>query len=268
MKTVDLEALPANGAIGASTEDDGTPVPADTPASDNNNDNDDEYDVDDVQLIEDWSEVVSAVTDATKEAVRRSPPFNPRKPSLFQSYWSEVFNDLSARVATNSSIPEFLTSPPTKIFRINLFDNPSPMCCPCSLPDVETNIIVRNPNGVNKTDFVQALAEYMYGEDLPKIYRESSDRFEGESEHMAALVYESDWMSGGRDRTAGEERVRKFVYDHYEDEVRTPKIWLYCCRSKDFHKLRADERGNLSLRPKPKVKESTSKPAKVKSSSK
>lgn len=193
--------------------------------------------------IERWHEVVDAVTSATKDAVSASPTYDKAKPEAFLMYWRQVFARLLDSVIADPKVPEQLTEPPSEEFHVNLFNEPDLMCCPCTHPDVEPNVVLKKDGGVTKGDLVKRLAEYLYGDPVPLVHvanqvygstdsdsgstmdvdesRPQEAQTEGAyDEHV--VIYTSDWMSAG-----GPQKERA-VYGY------PPRIWIYGCRLEEF----------------------------------
>lgn len=187
-----------------------------------NQDNSNESDLE-PEMIEKWLPTVDAVLDATRSAFPSGPQgtSGPEPDHQeFRHYWHGVFTQLADTIAADPAIPEQLASPPIKKFMVNLFDRPHPMCCPCSLPDVDPTITLENEIGVTKMDLVRGLRDYLYGEESPEINDEDGEAFTMDT----ALLYTFDWMSGGYDDDGN--RISYYF--------KQPKIFLYCCRFEDF----------------------------------
>lgn len=147
---------------------------------------------DEDSLIETWGEIVQKVTTTTETAILTTPIFDlstHNGQAAFQSHWRGVFSTLEESIASDDSIPQYLTSPPVKNFDINLFTEDHHLHCPCCLPGVPPNIALENETGVTKQDFIKGLAGYLYGSDdkFPVIY--SEDELEKYEDH---LVKEDD----------------------------------------------------------------------------
>lgn len=191
----------------------------------------DESDSDEPIILEKWPKLVNAIVAATREAFPSSPPFHPASPFEFQSYWHDTFSRLRDSVLSDPDIPEIVTSPPVKEFDINLFSQKHALGCPCCLPDIESQLIIRNEAGVTKGDFIKGLADYLYGQSLPTYFGEDESCVESE-----ALIYSTNWMSGGKDKETG---LRTAFLKNPADGPSKPEIWLYCCTWKEF-KTRQD----------------------------
>ena len=181
----------------------------------------------DVDIIEKWHKVVEVILETTRDTFPASPPFDSSNPSTFQTYWRNVFTHLQDSVASDSSIPEFLTEPPTKRFTVTFFDTQHGLGCPCCLPEVDYSIDLQNADGVTKNDLIKAFVEYMYGEETPSIYAED----DGELAHRGGmLVYEEDWMSSGNNED-GETIAYCSVL---RPESQFASIFMYCCSPEQY----------------------------------
>ncbi|KAG6355877.1 hypothetical protein INS49_015261 [Diaporthe citri] len=156
-------------------------------------------------VVETWHEAVDAVLEATRAAFPKSPVFDSTSPDDFQGYWRGVFTRLRERVASDESIPQHLTSPPSRTFWVNLFaQGPTAgPACPCCLPDVEPSVRLENDAGVTKEDLVAGLGGFLYGGGRPpRVHVEDPERDdvipeESEAQRPGVLVHGADWMSGG-----------------------------------------------------------------------
>ncbi len=202
---------------------------------------------------EEWGPVVKAVETATRDAFPSSPPFSADTAAEFRSYWSHVFVGLRDSVLANPDIPEYLTSPPLKEFRIRWFDELDPLCCPYGDPDFMPSITIRRDTGVTKVDLVESLNAALYGESPATVYHQDSydhSTPDGETDgevvepttnddvqdvipNQGLLIYQSDWMIEG-----GGEDGRREVYTEIYAGREAPAIWLYCCSLDQFAEKR------------------------------
>jgi hypothetical protein len=213
------------------------PTPAQTDSEQEEDDEDSE-----VLMVEKWGIIVDAIIKSTRKAFSSSPAFDSASPAEFQSYWHGVFLGIRDSIASDPTMPEMLTSPSAKKFKILLFDAKHGLGCPCCLPNVDANIALENEEGVTKLDFIEGLAKYLYGSPtaLPTVYgRVMGNNADSEADHSASssagtLIYAADWMSMGRQHGSDE----KLAYVHYEDTMKPVlKIWLYCCEAGNFEDL-------------------------------
>ena len=189
-----------------------------------------------IPRVETWHEAVDAVLEATRTAFPSSPAFDAASPGGFQSYWRDVFARLHQQVTADQSIPEYLTSPPSKAFWINVFAqgvNDEGHSCPCSLPEVEPSVKLENDAGVTKGDLIAGLGGFLYGGGPPRVHVEDDGLDEGvkpdgEGQRTGVLVHGSDWMSEGDD-----DNGKTYVYTGGW-EGRPAMIWMYCCQSGEF----------------------------------
>jgi hypothetical protein len=184
------------------------------------------------ELIEKWAPTIDAICETTRKAFPGSP-HGSSAAEEFRQYWHGVYTQLLETVAQDDSIPHHLTSPPVNKFIIKLFDKQHPGRCPCCLPYVDPSITLENEQGVNKTDLVRAVRDYLYGEAVPKIYGdgEKEEDDDGMLAMETALVYFADWMSSETNEAG--ERV-----SYYEDE---PEVFMYCCRAEEFKVPKKEE---------------------------
>lgn len=133
-------------------------------------------------VIEKWGILINAIMDTTKKAAVASPPFDESQPSVFQGYWRNVFVQLRESISADTSVPKYLTDPPTKIFSILLFDATHALGCPCCLPFAKPNIHIENDDGVTKENLLEGFVGYMYGDSLPHVYSEAEDSDSEEEE--------------------------------------------------------------------------------------
>lgn len=189
-------------------------------------------------VVETWHEVVAAVLGATRAAAPGSPAFDAASPGAFQSYWRGVFAALREDVASDGDIPEQLTSPPSRVFWVNVFsrDPSAEPACPCCLPEVEPSVRLESATGVTKGDLVAGLGGFLYGgERPPRVYVEDTGRHDtvlpdvAEAQRPGVLVHDADWMSEGR----GGDDGRRYVYTGGWIG-RPPMIWVYCCQPEEF----------------------------------
>ncbi|KAK4152087.1 hypothetical protein C8A00DRAFT_35213 [Chaetomidium leptoderma] len=214
------------------------------PAPDTNQNNSD--DDDDTTLIEKWAPTIDAISSATRKAFPSSPQgtpgVSPPSRAEFRQYWHGIFTQLLEAVAADPTIPHHLTSPRVTTFVVNLFDKPHGLCCPCSLPDVSPTIALANEQGVDKTDLVRGVRDYLYGETTAPVINTDDDEYDYEGpaagqqqqpEKAAettelvmetALVYSADWMSCGNNDEG--ERV-----SYYSEE---PNVYMYCCGCDEY----------------------------------
>ncbi|KAL6850708.1 hypothetical protein ACO1O0_007833 [Amphichorda felina] len=187
----------------------------------------------DVDIIEKWDRVVGAIDNATRDAFPASPPFDPSNPSTFQTYWHNVFSHVQDAVASDTSIPEFLTEPPVRRFTVSFFDGKHGLGCPCCLPEVDYGIDLQNDGGVTKNDLMRAFIEHVYGEETPQIYAQE----DGEPiDCGGVLVYTADWMSSGRNDDGG-----KIAYGSmFEPEDQIACIFMYCCAPERYAENKKD----------------------------
>ncbi|KAL2264177.1 hypothetical protein VTK26DRAFT_883 [Humicola hyalothermophila] len=201
----------------------------------------------DGRLIEKFRPTVEAIMQAIKRAFPSSPQpqggvATDPDPEEFRHYWHGVLTELADAVAADPAIPTYLTSPPTRHFTINLFDEQPSLCCPCSLPDVQPTIrLVADPSGstsaaagLTKTDLVLGLRDYLFGPQAAVgIYEADESRMEGADviPMEAALPYHYAWISAGNDAEGN--RV-----SYYSDEQ---IIVLYCCRAGEFEEKIAQQ---------------------------
>lgn len=199
-------------------------------------------------VVETWHEAVDAVLEATRAAFPKSPAFDAASPGAFQSYWRGVFTQLQERVASDKSIPEQLTSPPSTTFWVNLFaqspgTEPS---CPCCLPDVEPSVRLENDAGVTKGDLVAGLGGFLYGGGRPpRVYVEDPERNdvvpeETEAQRPGVVVHAADWMSEGG---GGDDEGRRYVYTGGWIG-RPAMIWMYCSQWGEFQARAATDPEN------------------------
>lgn len=190
-------------------------------------------------LVETWNEAVDAVLEATRAAFPHSPPFDTASPGRFQTYWRGVFARLQERIASDDSIPEHLTSPPSKTFWVNLFAQAptADPACPCCLPGVEPSVRLENDAGVTKGDLVAGLGGLLYGGGRPpRVYVEDTERHDSVvpeaegAQRPGVLVHGADWMSEGG---GGDEEGRRYVYTGGW-VGRPAMIWMYCSQWGEF----------------------------------
>lgn len=191
------------------------------------------YDGDEApELIERWKPMTDALIAATREAFSSSPRgtsgTDPGRED-FLEHWRGVFAKLTDKIAADSTFPEHLTSPPTKKFIIKFYDEPSGLCCPCSLPEAWPSITLENEHGVTKLDLVNGMRDFLYGETAPKIYyevEESDGCFLPEADSLTMempLIYHTDWLSGS---------IEGDVWISYYHNV--PQVFFYCCMPDKF----------------------------------
>lgn len=212
-----------------------------------------EEDSDPGPIFEKWRPMIDAIADATKEAFPASPPFDPSSPLTFQTYWRGVFTSLKDSILKNKEISQYLTEPPVSTCSVTLFDDMDVMGCPCCQSPSEPAIQLKNENGVTKEDFMNAIIDTMYGEELPKVFVEASPMYQSDDEtddadddvesdngseddepeaavfenDSGVLVYTYGWMSAGGDYEWG-----TVMYGN------EPDIILYCCPPGEFEKLK------------------------------
>ncbi|KAK2602766.1 hypothetical protein N8I77_009273 [Diaporthe amygdali] len=198
-------------------------------------------------MVEKWHEVIDEVLQATRDAFPSSPAFDAASPGPFQAYWRGVFDRLGEKVIADAAIAEKLTSPPCKAFAVTLFRQQEAAMCPCCLPDVEPSFTLRNDGGVTKGDLVRGIAEFLYGERLPRVYEEavydeedmdSEGDCDGvvpddEARRTGVLIHGANWMSDGSG-----EKGETYVYGGSSEGYPT-KIWMYCCQWEEFEAVEA-----------------------------
>lgn len=197
-----------------------------------------------IPAVETWHEAVDTILEATRAAFPQSPAFDAASPGVFQSYWRGVFARLHERVASDDSIPEHLTSPPSRAFWVNLFAQAptAEPACPCCLPDVEPSVKLENAEGVTKGDLIAGLGGVLYGAGRPpRVYAEDPDGGlvpEAEEEKRpGVLVHGADWMSEGG---GGDDEGRKYVYTGGWIG-RPAMIWMYCSQWREFESRAATD---------------------------
>lgn len=201
-----------------------------------------------IPVVETWNKAVDTILEATRAAFPHSPAFDAASPGAFQSYWRGVFARLQERIASDDSIPEQLTSPPSRAFWVNLFAQAptAEPACPCCLPDVEPSVKLENAEGVTKGDLVAGLGGVLYGAGRPpRVYAEDPERDdvvpeEDGAQRPGVLVHGADWMSeGGR----GDDDGRKYVYTGGWIG-RPAMIWMYCSQWGEFESRVATDARN------------------------
>ncbi|KAI5458183.1 hypothetical protein BGZ63DRAFT_427451 [Mariannaea sp. PMI_226] len=205
----------------------------------------DDSDWDEGDTLETWGDLVKAIVETTKKAFPASPKGDNFSEEAFKTYWHGVFSQLAKTIDSDADIPAFLTSPPEEEFTVALFAEKGACAfeCPCCLPDVENNIVLKNVNGVTKGDLIKAFTEYMYGDTMPTVYstkpfekvqepksNEHDDVHVNEAYKKQALllVYDSDWLIGAADKKTGKRTVVESV---------GPNAYMYCCEPEDFMEM-------------------------------
>ncbi|KAI5460863.1 hypothetical protein BGZ63DRAFT_387938 [Mariannaea sp. PMI_226] len=187
---------------------------------------------------ETWGLAVRSIKEATKNAFPESPKDNDI--SAFQTYWRGVFSQLATTVASDTSIPKFLTFPPSKVFEITVFhEDYGFAACPCCLPTVKPSFVIRNINGVTKVDLIEGIAQYMYGDTLPTLYLEEpveegqkpiekeydedmDDIDEVYIKQATALVYHQEWLV-------------------WPADLVSPGMWMFCCAPDKYMEISQKE---------------------------
>ncbi|KAH6874413.1 hypothetical protein B0T10DRAFT_498879 [Thelonectria olida] len=183
-------------------------------------------DYDEIDTVEKWHYVVHAIESTTKGRFPGSPPSDAASGSDFQRYWRDAFTQLSNSISSDSTVPGFLTCPPTRKFSVFIFDL-GQKGCPCCLPETSPNIVVENEDGVTKDDFMKAFTDYMYGGPLPRVNHEDGSQASG---GICALVYGSNWMSQGKNADGEKLAMLQMV----APKDRIPEIWLFCSDSDGY----------------------------------
>ncbi|KAK0657885.1 hypothetical protein B0T16DRAFT_442454 [Cercophora newfieldiana] len=126
-----------------------------------------------------WDPVIKAILSATREAFPLSPSLasspvtadqiEDEEFRVFHAYWRDVFSCLLEKVNSDPSIPEYVTEPPRPKLSVMLYTRVPHDEIPCTslLPTVEENILLENPDGVTKGDFVTAVGRYLYAPPSP-----------------------------------------------------------------------------------------------------
>ncbi|KAH7142860.1 hypothetical protein B0J13DRAFT_636608 [Dactylonectria estremocensis] len=180
----------------------------------------DSSDYGEIDTVEKWHEVVSAIEPTTRERFSAGPSADDTSVSDFQHHWRDVFPQLSLSISNDPTVSHFLTSPPTKKVSIFLFDV-TKMGCLCCLPETNLSITLQNEDGVTKDDVLKGFIDYMYGESLPLINNQDGSEV---SEGTRALVYGSSWMS----QRKNEDGVKVALVPMVAPADRIPDIWFYC----------------------------------------
>jgi len=183
-----------------------------------------------------WRPLTIHVLDAVRKAYPGSPAFDEKEPARFQTHWRNVFEQMRKEISADDSIDKYLTDPPVEKANVMLFDTLHSLGCCCCHPENEPNIVLKREGGITKEDFVDGLAAYLYGSELPKVYIEPEPYVDdaGETSRAAGvededesteftdnegvLIYDCGWIFQGDGQT----------YEKY------PNIFMYCYEGNQF----------------------------------
>jgi len=186
----------------------------------------------DENLVEKWKPITTAIVDAVKRAASQSPQLSPtsspQERLTFQKYWYHILDQVLDSVASDRSIPEFVTKPPVKKFAIKLFDkaaleNSECSYCPCILPDVEPTILLSDDVGVRNLDLAKGLRDYLYRDDSKPVIYTLVGRSQQEVEDAricGPVLHDANWMSSGTDKATGD----RMAYPWHDQ----PTMFMYC----------------------------------------
>ncbi|KAF2753000.1 hypothetical protein EJ05DRAFT_229168 [Pseudovirgaria hyperparasitica] len=191
---------------------------------DNDDDNDDADDNDDEDdggsFVVQFEPLLAELKERMNEAGAHQPKLQdkivPGVRKLFQEYWQAVMKDVENLIASNEAIPDQLTNPAAKTFRIWVFkqDEDSLNSCPCCLPICGDDIVLKNNQGVTKVDLIRGISQYLYADvdKFPALHCMD----DGSTDALPVASVEFNYMTnGGQDETC--------VLASHE-----PGIWMYC----------------------------------------
>ena len=145
----------------------------------------------------------------------QASPTDPSDYPAFKAYWRDAFSQIRNTHSLSGESSLFLTDPPLQALDIEILNNASEHRCPCCLETDATHIRLRSKGGITRDDFLQAISEQLYGENVQAVDVRVSEK------HAGMVVLKSwDYMMQGGEGEEGQ----KYFYG-MEDVM---KIWMYC----------------------------------------
>ncbi|KAK4163908.1 hypothetical protein QBC43DRAFT_300866 [Cladorrhinum sp. PSN259] len=149
--------------------------------------------------LECFERTVKAITSAfTSSSVASSPSSSLSTASggwePFRKHWYDILSKILTQVEGDPDIPHFLTDPPVRKFQVKLYRS-AHLGCPCCLPILEPNIVIKRSKGVTKGDLVRAVRDFLYGREEPAVSNGDANSAEEEVVRVERpVVWRDEWM--------------------------------------------------------------------------
>ena len=186
---------------GPETEDSSLPSPASlsttmtsgTDANGDNNADDDDEDEDEddfeflakplLDIITDF--ITTHVSNYNKDCPPPAAGF-----ATFKSFWRDRFDQMREELVTTQEADLFIMSPAPRVLEIMILDDNKEHRCPCCVVGDEPGFVIRAQGGITREIFLNAVRNYLYGEEVAEVDLALRDEYGG-----GLLVKAWDWMT-------------------------------------------------------------------------
>lgn len=130
--------------------------------------------------------------------------------SDFKAFWRDKYDMMRLELAQSHESQLFITDPPLKELEIEILNDAGEKECPCCLDFADAQIVVRAEQGITRDNFLRALKDHLYGENV------ESENLRFSSGHHGMLIprnWDCMWGEGG-------------VF--YQGRYGKMRIWIYC----------------------------------------